>query len=187
VACRWHREGGPRMVLMQRGSSSCERDVWSGRGSPTPGSGPAVCGDPGLPPRWSATSHVSSSSSGGMATVYLHARQPQRRAADSSRSSASIRTIIGDKNFRRCSSTRHRSCRAFVHPNVCSLHDYEAQGDTYYIAMEYLMGESLSRIRSALVKRGKPPSLRESWFMARYRGRRLRGAPRRPRAARRRW
>src|SRR6266542_4214273 len=55
-----------------------------------------------------------------------------------------------------------------VHPNVCSVFDYEAQGDDHYIAMEYLMGEPLSRVSHAMQTEKDVPSVeRASYLVAR--------------------
>ncbi len=43
------------------------------------------------------------------------------------------------------------------HANVCSVFDFGLEDGAYYLAMEYLSGESLARVRSTLLRRPTPP------------------------------
>jgi serine/threonine-protein kinase len=105
--------------------------------------------------------------SGGMATVYL-ARATSGAGVHRFVALKRIHPhLVGDKNFREMFVDEAQVVSRISHPNVCSVFDFEASGDSYFIAMEYLMGEPLSRVRSALVKRGGPGSLRESCLIAR--------------------
>lgn len=55
-----------------------------------------------------------------------------------------------------------------AHPNIVQMHELGREGDTLFLAMEYLHGQPLSRVMSALVRRGKhlPPAI-VAWLGAR--------------------
>jgi serine/threonine-protein kinase len=91
--------------------------------------------------------------SGGMATVYL-ARVTARAGFDRFVALKRIHPhLLKEPGFVEMFLDEARVASCIVHPNVCSVFDYEAQGDRHYIAMEYLMGEPLSRVSHAMQER----------------------------------
>jgi serine/threonine-protein kinase len=97
--------------------------------------------------------------SGGMATVFL------ARSANGSgfhRFVALKRIhphLLADRAFTEMFVDEVRVVSRIVHPNVCSVFDYEAEGDQFYIVMEYLMGEPASRIVKAMRRQTHPPTV----------------------------
>jgi serine/threonine-protein kinase len=84
-----------------------------------------------------------------MATVYL-ARVTARAGFDRFVALKRIHPhLLKEPGFVEMFLDEARVASRIVHPNVCSVLDYEAQGDRHYIAMEYLMGEPLSRVSQA--------------------------------------
>ena len=90
--------------------------------------------------------------SGGMATVYLaHTLGP-----------AGIHRLLALKRIHRHLATEEKFVRMFLdeariaskisHPNVCGVIDFGEVDGTYYIAMEYLMGEPLANVQRALAR-----------------------------------
>jgi serine/threonine protein kinase len=100
--------------------------------------------------------------SGGMATVYL-ARVER---------SAGLRRFVALKRLRPHVLEQASLAEMFFdevnitsqlnHPNVCSVLDFDARPENHYLAMEYLMGESLSSLYGALASPGEHggPALR---------------------------
>jgi serine/threonine protein kinase len=97
--------------------------------------------------------------SGGMATVYL-ARVTARSGFDRFVALKRIHPhLVKEPGFVEMFLDEAHVASCIVHPNVCSVFDYEAQGDRHYIAMEYLMGEPLSRVIHALQTQADAPSM----------------------------
>ncbi len=106
--------------------------------------------------------------SGGMATVYL-ARVTARAGFDRFVALKRIHPhLIKEPGFVEMFLDEANVASRIVHPNVCSVFDYEAEGERHYIAMEYLMGESLSRVSHAMqTEKGTPPPQRMYYLVAR--------------------
>jgi serine/threonine protein kinase len=93
--------------------------------------------------------------SGGMATVYL-ARVER---------SAGIRRFVALKRLRPHLLEQPTLAEMFFdevdiasqlnHPNVCSVLDFDASPERHYLALEYLVGESLSSVYGALMRAGE--------------------------------
>ncbi|UJR83289.1 protein kinase domain-containing protein [Sandaracinus amylolyticus] len=92
---------------------------------------------------------------GGMATVFL----------SSTISSAGFSKVVAlkrihehlarDARFVDMFLDEARVASRITHPNVCSVFDFGAVESTYFIAMEYLMGETFSSIQRSLRERGR--------------------------------
>src|SRR6266536_4592672 len=106
--------------------------------------------------------------SGGMATVYL-ARVTARVGFDRFVALKRIHPhLVKEPGFVEMFLDEAHVASRIVHPNVCSVFDYEAQSDRHYIAMEYLMGEPLSRVSHAMQSQaGAPSAERASYLIAR--------------------
>jgi serine/threonine-protein kinase len=103
-----------------------------------------------------------------MATVYL-ARVTARAGFDRFVALKRIHPhLLKEPGFVEMFLDEARVASCIVHPNVCSVFDYEALGDRHYIAMEYLMGEPLSRVSHAMQERAGSASVeRASYLVAR--------------------
>ena len=96
---------------------------------------------------------------GGMATVYL-ARVTARAGFDRFVALKRIHPhLLKEPGFVEMFMDEAHVASCIVHPNVCSVFDYEVLGDRHYIAMEYLMGEPLSRVRHAMQERAAATSI----------------------------
>jgi serine/threonine-protein kinase len=106
--------------------------------------------------------------SGGMATVYL-ARVTARAGFDRFVALKRIHPhLVKEPGFAEMFLDEAHVASRIVHPHVCSVYDYEAEGDRYYIAMEYLMGEPLSRVSHVIESQVDAPSVeRGSYLIAR--------------------
>lgn len=90
--------------------------------------------------------------SGGMGTVYL-ARD--FGPAGFVRAVAVKRIhphLAGKRKFVDMFLDEARIVSRISHPNVCRIYDFGQVGGTYYMAMEYLVGESLAGVMNAMVK-----------------------------------
>jgi serine/threonine protein kinase len=90
--------------------------------------------------------------SGGMGTVYL-ARD--FGPAGFVRAVAVKRIhphLAGRRKFVDMFLDEARIISRISHPNVCRIYDFGQVGGTYYMAMEYLVGESLAGVMNAMVK-----------------------------------
>src|SRR5215813_1774384 len=88
--------------------------------------------------------------SGGMATVYL-ARVTARAGFDRFVALKRIHPhLVKEPGFVEMFLDEAHVASRIVHPHVCSVFDFDAQGGRPYIAMEYLMGEPLSRVAQAV-------------------------------------
>jgi serine/threonine-protein kinase len=89
--------------------------------------------------------------SGGMASVYL----ARAEGAPGFQKLVALKRIhphlAGEKDYTEMFLDEARIASRITHPNVCSVFDFgEADGE-YYIAMEYLVGEPLSRVHRRVV------------------------------------
>jgi serine/threonine-protein kinase len=102
---------------------------------------------------------------GGMATVYL-ARVTARAGFDRFVALKRIHPhLVKEPGFIEMFLDEARVASQIVHPNVCSVFDYEALGDCHYIAMEYLMGEPLSRVSHAMQGQTEAPSAERTAYL----------------------
>ncbi len=83
---------------------------------------------------------------GGMGAVYLAQLETQA----SFRKWVALKTIderlAKDRNFVKMFLAEARLTAKIDHPNVCTVFDFGEEKGTYYLAMEYLAGESLSTL-----------------------------------------
>jgi serine/threonine-protein kinase len=152
----------------ERGEPSAERAL----GSPP--------GESGSPPRTPSPSALEGDaryvgryrlcfelSSGGMASVYLaRADGPAR-----------FRKLVALKRVHPHLAKVDDFIEMFLdeaalaaridHPNVCSVFDFGREGESYFLAMEYLVGEPLSRILRRLRKRPPRDTTRHAAMVAR--------------------
>jgi len=109
---------------------------------------------PSIPPlsenrlgRYRLCSEVAS---GGMATVYL-ARVDGPAGFDKMVALKRIHPHLArEKNFVEMFLDEARIAARINHPNVCHVFDFGESAGSYYIAMEYLLGEPLSRLLKAI-------------------------------------
>ncbi len=96
---------------------------------------------------------------GGMACVYL----AQLRMEEGFSKWVAIKTIqpriASDERFVTMFLDEARLVSRIDHPNVCTVLDFGQDAGTYYIAMEYLHGESLAAVLRRLRHRSTPLSL----------------------------
>jgi serine/threonine-protein kinase len=89
--------------------------------------------------------------SGGMATVYL----ARIEGAAGFEKLVALKTIhkhlARESTFVEMFLDEARIASKINHPNVCTVFDFGAEDNTYYLAMEYLVGEPLIRIVNAIV------------------------------------
>jgi serine/threonine-protein kinase len=88
--------------------------------------------------------------SGGMATVYLALADLRAGAHRLVAVKRLHRHFVEDPNYRTMFLDEARIAWQIRHPNVCAVFDYGDHGGSPYIVMEYLAGESLAAIWSAL-------------------------------------
>ena len=120
---------------------------------------------------------------GGMATVWL-ARVQGKHGFEKL---VAVKTILphlaSDKGFRDMFLDEASIASRIRHPNVADIVDLGEEGDTLYMVLEWVNGDSWSKLYGAVQAAGHavpdPP-------LAPHRRRRLRRPPRRARAARRR-
>lgn len=95
--------------------------------------------------------------SGGMATVYL-ARAPGLAGFEKLVAMKLIHPHLAkEQEFIDMFLDEARIAARIDHPNVCGVFDFGEADGTYFLAMEYLSGETLSRITRALA-RATPPA-----------------------------
>lgn len=91
--------------------------------------------------------------SGGMATVYL-ARTEGASGFDRLVALKIIHPHLAkQREFVDMFLDEARIAARIVHPNVCSVFDFGQEGGTYYLAMDYLVGETVGRLMRAAWKR----------------------------------
>jgi serine/threonine-protein kinase len=98
--------------------------------------------------------------SGGMASVYLARTQ----GLAGSEKIAAVKRIhphlAKERSFIEMFLDEARIASRITHANVCSVFDSGEAGGQYYIAMEYLVGESLSRVSRTALRSADPLLLR---------------------------
>jgi serine/threonine-protein kinase len=94
--------------------------------------------------------------SGGMASVYL----AKSKGHASFEKWVAVKVIAPqlatDKSFVRMFLDEARLVARLNHPNICAVLDFGEADATYYLAMEYLHGESLSTLIKSALKIGAP-------------------------------
>ena len=90
--------------------------------------------------------------SGGMATVYV----AKLEGAAGFEKLVALKRIhphlAKDENMLRMFLDEARLASQVVHPNVCQIFDFGEADGTYFIAMEYLVGETVSSIRRRIAR-----------------------------------
>jgi eukaryotic-like serine/threonine-protein kinase len=118
--------------------------------------GPAAAARPLLesrrpPPKLGRYTIFHEVGSGGMATVYL----ARIEGAAGFEKLVALKTIhkhlARESTFVEMFLDEARIASKINHPNVCTVFDFGAEDNTYYLAMEYLVGEPLIRIVNAIV------------------------------------
>ncbi len=89
---------------------------------------------------------------GGMATVYLATFSGPGGFKKAVALKRIHRHLADEKSFVDMFLDEARIASRIHHANVCAVNDFGESDGTYYIAMEYLLGEPLSRILRALVR-----------------------------------
>jgi serine/threonine-protein kinase len=101
--------------------------------------------------------------SGGMATVYL-ARVEGPAGFEKLVALKVIHPhLVNEPGFIEMFLDEARIVAQIAHPNVCSVFDFGEADETYYIAMEYLVGETTSRLMRMVAKKA---DLRSTLVMA---------------------
>ena len=89
--------------------------------------------------------------SGGMASVYL----ARAEGAPGFQKLVALKRIhphlVGEDEYVRMFLDEAHIASRVTHPNVCSVFDFGQAGGEYVIAMEYLVGESLSRVHRRVI------------------------------------
>ncbi len=97
---------------------------------------------------------VSEVASGGMATVYLAIRHGGQGFEKCCAIKRIHPHLARDKNFSDMFIDEARITASLSHPCVCGVFDFGSDEEgSYYIAMEFLRGETLSHVIGALAKR----------------------------------
>jgi serine/threonine-protein kinase len=92
--------------------------------------------------------------SGGMATVWL-ARLRGKRGFEKLFAVKTIRTeLVDDTRFQEMFLDEARIASGIQHPNVAQILDLGEQENVLYLVMEWVDGESLTKIRKLVAKRG---------------------------------
>jgi serine/threonine protein kinase len=92
--------------------------------------------------------------SGGMATVWL-ARLRGKRGFEKLFAVKTIRTeLVDDTRFQEMFLDEARIASGIQHPNVAQILDLGEQDNVLYLVMEWVDGESLTKIRKLVAKRG---------------------------------
>ncbi len=90
--------------------------------------------------------------SGGMATVYL-ARTEGAGGFDKLVALKRIHPHLArEPDFVDMFLDEARIAARITHPNVCPVFDFDHVGDAYYLTMEYLLGETVSRVMRTVAK-----------------------------------
>jgi serine/threonine-protein kinase len=82
--------------------------------------------------------------SGGMATVYLAHRAQHARIGQAAAVKVIHPHLARDTDFVEMFLDEARIASCINHPNVCRVLDFGVSEGTYYLAMEYVMGETLA-------------------------------------------
>jgi serine/threonine protein kinase len=88
--------------------------------------------------------------SGGMATVFLARKEGPARVSKHAAIKVVHPHLIAERDFIHMFLDEARIAALLDHPNVCRVLDFGHAEGTYYLAMEYLLGETWSSVRVAL-------------------------------------
>jgi serine/threonine-protein kinase len=100
--------------------------------------------------------------SGGMGTVFL-ARVVAPSAVHRFVALKRIHAhLVDEPGFLEMFHDEAHAASRIVHPNVCSVLDFDTHGKRPYIAMEYLMGETVGRVYHAVSKLSAPSSVEQA-------------------------
>jgi serine/threonine-protein kinase len=106
--------------------------------------------------------------SGGMATVYLGRIEGGAGFEKFVAIKIVHRHLAHEPQFIEMFLDEARLAAAIDHPNVCSVFDFGETDGVYYLAMEYLLGESLLRVSKELAARRDAEKLAQlPWYAAR--------------------
>src|SRR5712692_6934851 len=89
---------------------------------------------------------------GGMSSVYKATDPNLRRTVAVKLIHPHLTT---DPEFVRCFETEAAAVAQLHHPNIIQVYDFERDGDTYYMVLEYVSGESLDRRLRRLAPEGR--------------------------------
>lgn len=84
--------------------------------------------------------------SGGMAAVYLAHRTQHARIGQAAAVKVIHAHLARDEDFVEMFLDEARIASCITHPNVCRVLDFGIADETYYLAMEYVMGETLADV-----------------------------------------
>jgi serine/threonine protein kinase/outer membrane biosynthesis protein TonB len=102
---------------------------------------------------------VQELASGGMATVFLARTHDAAGAPQLVAVKRIHRHLAREQSFLEMFFDEARIAAQIQHPNVCALHDFGRSGAVFYIAMEYVLGETLFELLRVL---SRDRRLRES-------------------------
>ncbi|HEX6241755.1 MAG TPA: serine/threonine-protein kinase, partial [Polyangiales bacterium] len=91
--------------------------------------------------------------SGGMATVFLARKEGPSRVSKYAAIKVVHPHLAFETDFVNMFLDEARIAAVLDHPNVCRVIDFGMAEGTYYLAMEYLLGETWSAVRAALADR----------------------------------
>jgi len=106
--------------------------------------------------------------SGGMATVYLARGEGEQGFQKVVALKVVHRHLAHEREFVEMFLDEARLASAIDHPNVCQVFDFGEASGVHYLAMEYLMGESLLRVMNEVRRRKDDPRTAHlGWYAAR--------------------
>ena len=95
---------------------------------------------------------VQEIASGGMATVFLARTHDATGAPQLVAVKRIHRHLAREQSFLEMFFDEARIAAQIRHPNVCTLHDFGRSGAVFYIAMEYVLGETLFELLRAIAR-----------------------------------
>ena len=95
---------------------------------------------------------VQELASGGMATVFLARTHNAAGAPQLVAVKRIHRHLAREQSFLEMFFDEARIAAQIQHPNVCALHDFGRSGAVFYIAMEYVLGETLYELLRVLAR-----------------------------------
>jgi serine/threonine-protein kinase len=95
---------------------------------------------------------VCALASGGMATVFLARKEGPARVSKFAAIKVVHPHLAFERDFVNMFLDEARIAGLIDHPNVCSVLDFGMAEGTYYLAMEYLLGETWNAVRAALAE-----------------------------------
>jgi serine/threonine-protein kinase len=95
---------------------------------------------------------VRAIAAGGMATVFLARKEGPARVSKHAAIKVVHPHLASEREFVHMFLDEARIAALIDHPNVCRVLDFGMAEGTYYLAMEYLLGETWSTVRNALAE-----------------------------------